>query len=58
MRVIHIEVDSWRPCCCQLCNWSYCSEPLLLMSAVGDIFLLEEKDIIRTNLSVREGLGK
>lgn len=25
---------------------------------VGDIFMLEDKDIIHTNLSVREGLGK
>lgn len=25
---------------------------------VGDIFLLSKSDIIRTNLSVREGLGK
>jgi len=25
---------------------------------VGDIFMLEDKDVIRTNLSVREGLGE
>jgi hypothetical protein len=25
---------------------------------VGDIFLLEDKDIIHTSLSVREGLGE
>lgn len=25
---------------------------------VGDIYMLEEKDITRTNLSVREGLGE
>ena len=25
---------------------------------VGDIYMLEEKDVIRTNLSVREGLGE
>jgi len=25
---------------------------------VGDIFMLEEKDVIRTNLSVRQGLGE
>jgi hypothetical protein len=26
--------------------------------AAGDIFLLDERDIIHTNLSVREGLGE
>ena len=25
---------------------------------IGDIFLIQECDIIRTNISVREGLGK
>jgi len=25
---------------------------------VGDIFMLEDKDIIRTNMTVREGLGE
>lgn len=25
---------------------------------VGDIFLLEDKDVMHTNLSVREGLGE
>lgn len=25
---------------------------------LGDIFLLDERDIIHTNLSVREGLGE
>jgi hypothetical protein len=31
---------------------------LLSLSAAGDIFLLDERDIIHTNLSVREGLGE
>lgn len=28
------------------------------LNAAGDIFLLDERDIIHTNLSVREGLGE
>jgi hypothetical protein len=30
----------------------------LSLSVTGDIFLLDERDIIHTNLSVREGLGE
>jgi hypothetical protein len=29
-----------------------------VFNAAGDIFLLDERDIIHTNLSVREGLGE